>query len=80
MQRHDISVTFMNDVRIATRVIFDSDSVPILLYTRGDSWVGKSSASHARYLGSNPGKSLTRVTPMHEWEVKSLPAVKVILH
>ncbi len=31
-----------------------------------DNSVGKSPASHAGYLDSNPGGGLTRVTPMHE--------------
>ncbi len=36
-----------------------------------DSSVGKSSASHAEDLSSNPSQGLTRVTPVHEWEGKS---------
>ncbi len=41
--------------------------------------VCKSSASHAVDPGSNPGGGLTGVTPMHEWEGKRLPTVKIIL-
>ncbi len=44
-----------------------------------DSWVGKSSASQAEDSGSNPGRHLTLVHPMHDWEGKRLPAVKFIL-
>ncbi len=42
--------------------------------------VGKSSASHTRDPGSNLCLGLTLFTPVHEWEGKRLPAVKVILH
>ncbi len=45
-----------------------------------DILVGKASTSHAGDLGLNPGEGLTQLTPMHEWEGKRLPAVKVILH
>ncbi len=45
-----------------------------------DSSVGKSSASQSGDTGFKSQWGFDSGHPMHEWEVKRLPAVKVILH
>ncbi len=56
-------------------VSYDNKLLKYSLIGGRDSSVGKSLASYAGDPGLNPGGSLTRNTPMQEWQGKRLPAV-----